>query len=63
VPKISSPLGSPTLKPAVGGRFMPRNPRKTWEYFARAVIQEQDPEELSYLMQKLYRALDEDENE
>jgi hypothetical protein len=42
---------------------MPRDPRKTWEYFERGVIQEQDPEELSYLMQKLYCALDEDENE
>lgn len=41
---------------------MPNDPRKTWEHFARAAIQEQDPEKLSRLIQQLYRALDEDEN-
>jgi hypothetical protein len=42
---------------------MPKDPRKTWEYFARAAIHEQDPEKLSCLIRELYRALDEDENE
>jgi len=41
---------------------MPKNPRKTWEYFAKAVIQEQDPEKLTHLIQQLYGALDADEN-
>jgi hypothetical protein len=40
---------------------MPREPRKTWQYFAQAVIQEDDPKKLTDLMEKLYRALDEDE--
>jgi hypothetical protein len=40
---------------------MPRDPRKTWQYFAQAVIQEDDPEKLTPLMEQLYRALDEDE--
>jgi hypothetical protein len=36
---------------------MPRDPRKTWQYFAQAVIQENDPAKLTYLMQELYRVL------
>jgi hypothetical protein len=36
---------------------MPRDPRKTWRYFAQAVIQEEDPAKLTYLMQQLYRVL------
>ena len=36
---------------------MPRDPRKTWRYFAQAVIQEEDPAKLTYLMQELYRVL------
>jgi hypothetical protein len=36
---------------------MPRDPRKTWKYFAQAVIQEEDPAKLTYLMQQLYRVL------
>jgi len=37
---------------------MPRDHRKTWRYFAQAVIQEEDPEKLTYLMQQLYRVLE-----
>jgi hypothetical protein len=36
---------------------MVRDPRQTWQYFAQAVIQEEDPEKLTYLMQQLYRVL------
>ena len=36
---------------------MPRDPQKTWQYFAQAVIQEDDPEKLTDLMEQLYRAL------
>ena len=36
---------------------MTRDPRKTWQYFAQAVIQEEDPAKLTYLMQELYRVL------
>jgi hypothetical protein len=39
------------------GATMVRDPRKTWQYFAQAVIQEDDPEKLTYLMQQLYRVL------
>jgi hypothetical protein len=39
---------------------MVRDPRKTWQYFAQAVIQEDDPEKLTYLMQQLYRLLNDD---
>jgi hypothetical protein len=39
---------------------MVREPRKTWQYFAQAVIQEDDPEQLTYLMQQLYRVLKDD---
>jgi hypothetical protein len=40
---------------------MPRDPRKVWQYFAQALIQEEDPEKISYLTQKLFEALAEDE--
>ena len=36
---------------------MPRDPVRTWQYFAHGVIQEEDPEKLTYLMQQLYRFL------
>jgi hypothetical protein len=39
---------------------MVRAPRKTWQYFAQAVIQEEDPEKLTHLMQQLYRVLKDD---
>jgi hypothetical protein len=42
---------------------MPRNARKTWRYFAQAVIQEEDPEKLTYLMQQLYRVLKDNEEQ
>jgi hypothetical protein len=37
------------------------DPRKTWQYFAQAVIQEENPEKLTYLMQQLYRVLKDQE--
>jgi hypothetical protein len=40
---------------------MQRDPRKTWQYFAQSVVQEEDPARLTYLMQELYRALDDNE--
>ena len=36
---------------------MPCDQRKTWQYFAQAVILEEDPAKLTYLMQELYRVL------
>jgi hypothetical protein len=39
---------------------MTRDSRKTWQYFAQAVIQEEDPVKLTYLMQGLYRVLKDD---
>jgi len=33
------------------------DPQKTWQYFAQAVIQEDDREKLTYLMEQLYRVL------
>jgi hypothetical protein len=38
-----------------------RDPRQTWRYFAQAVIQEEDPEKFTRLMQELYRVLNENE--
>ncbi len=49
-----------TLKEAA---TMPRDPRKTWRYFAQAVIQEEDPERLTFLMQQLYRVLNDNEEQ
>jgi len=40
---------------------MPRDPRKTWQYFAQAVIQEDDPEKLTDLVEQLYRVLRDNE--
>jgi len=40
---------------------MHRDPRKTWQYFAQSVIQEEDPEKLAHLMQELYRVLRDNE--
>ena len=42
---------------------MSREPRKTWRYFAQAVIHEEDPEKLTYLMQQLYRVLKDNEEQ
>jgi hypothetical protein len=42
---------------------MTRAPQKTWRYFAQAVIQEEDPEKLTYLMQELYRVLKDNEEQ
>jgi len=42
---------------------MVHDPRKTWQYFAQAVIQEEDPEKLTYLMQQLYRVLIDNEQQ
>lgn len=42
---------------------MPRDPRTTWQYFAHAVIQEEDPDKLSRLLQQLHAALAEDEEQ
>lgn len=42
---------------------MPRDPMKVWRYYAQAVIQEQDPQKISYLTQKLFEALAENEEE
>ena len=39
------------------------DPRKTWQYFAQAVIQEEDPEKLTYLMQQLYSVLKDDKEQ
>ena len=51
---------SNTLKEAT---TMVRDPRKIWQYFAQAVIQEEDPEKLTYLMQQLYRVLKDNEEQ
>ena len=42
---------------------MPPDPRKTWQYFAQAVIQEEDPKKLTYLMKELYRVLKDNEEQ
>ncbi len=42
---------------------MLRDPRKTWRYFAQAVIQEEDPAKLTDLMRQLYRVLEGDEEQ
>jgi hypothetical protein len=42
---------------------MVRDVRKTWQYFAQAVIQEDDPAKLTYLMQQLYRVLRDNEEQ
>jgi hypothetical protein len=40
---------------------MSRYPQRTWRYFAQAVIQEEDPAKLTYLMEELYRALNDNQ--
>jgi hypothetical protein len=40
-----------------------KDARKTWQYFAQAVIQEEDPEKLTYLMQQLYFVLKDNEEQ
>jgi hypothetical protein len=40
---------------------MPRDPRIVWQYFAQALIQEEDPEKIGYLTEKLFEALAENE--
>jgi hypothetical protein len=42
---------------------MPQDPKKVWQYFAQALIQEEDPEKISYLTQKLFEALAENEEQ
>jgi hypothetical protein len=43
------------------GAIMPQDARKTWQYFAQCATQEEDPEKLSYLIQQLYEALDQND--
>jgi len=45
------------------GATMHSDPRKTWQYFAHAVIREDDPAKLTYLMQELYRVLKDNREE
>ena len=40
---------------------MPRSSLRTWQDFAKAASQEQDPKKLTHLIKQLHRALDEDE--
>jgi hypothetical protein len=59
-------LGGEEMSPArIPERSRPYGscPRKTWQYFAQSVIQEDDPEKLTYLMQELYRVLKDDNEE
>jgi hypothetical protein len=42
---------------------MSRDPRKVWQYFAHALVQEEDPEKLRYLMQQLLEALAENDEQ
>lgn len=42
---------------------MQRNPRKVWQYFAQALVQEEDPERITYLTEKLFEALAENEHQ
>jgi hypothetical protein len=42
---------------------MRQDPRKTWQDFAQAAIQEEDPEKLRCLMQQFYGALTENEEQ
>ena len=40
---------------------MPRSPKpkREWQYFAQALIREEDPEKISYLTEKLFESLSE----
>jgi hypothetical protein len=40
---------------------MHRDPMKTWQYFAHAVIREDDQVKLTYLMRELYRMLNDNQ--
>jgi hypothetical protein len=40
---------------------LPRGPHETWKYFAHAVIHEENPEQLTHLIQQLYRVLNADQ--
>ncbi len=42
---------------------MPQDLRRTWQHFAKAAIQEQDPAKLTPLIEQLYRALEENPSE
>jgi len=42
---------------------MPQDLRRTWQHFAKAAIEEQDPAKLTPLIQELYRALGENPSE
>ena len=42
---------------------MSRDPRKVWRYYAEALVQEEDPKKINFLMQKLFEALSENEEE
>jgi hypothetical protein len=42
---------------------MPQYLRRPWQHFAKAVIQEQDPANLTPLIEQLYRALEENSSE
>jgi len=41
---------------------MRRNPKKVWQYFAQAIIKEDDPEKISHLTEKLFEALAENDH-
>lgn len=42
---------------------MQRNPKKIWQYFAQALIQEENPEKIRYLTEKLFEALAEKQDQ
>jgi hypothetical protein len=42
---------------------MSRDPRKVWRYYAQALVQEKDPEKISYLTERLFEALAENDEE
>jgi hypothetical protein len=42
---------------------MLRDSRKTWQYYAQCASQEEEPKKLSYWIQRLYEALDENEEQ
>ena len=36
---------------------MARDPKKVWQYFAQALVEEENPEKITYLTQRLFEAL------
>ncbi len=42
---------------------MPRDPRKVWQHYAQALVQEEDPKKVGYLMRQLYEALAENDDD